>query len=89
VGADHATWTAWGDANNNLEHAWESMGGQASNIWCAWDDTSSNAVIQAVGPQGSNLWCRYRNGANGSWGSWFQCDTWSPGSSAFSVGGPC
>ncbi len=85
VGANHAIYTAWGSASGQLEHSWESMGGDASNTYCAWDDRSSNAVIEVTGPQGTDRWCRYRTGSTGSWGAWFQCDSWSPGSSAYSV----
>ncbi len=85
VGANHAIYTAWGTASGVLDNSWESLGGQASNTYCAWDDRSSNAVIQVVGPQSSDLWCRYRTGSNGSWGAWFQCDSWAPNSNSYTV----
>ena len=89
VGANYAIYTAWGTAGGQLDHAWESMGGDASNTYCAWDDHSSNAVIQVFGPQGTTLWCKYRTGSTGNWGAWFQCDSWAPNSNSYTASGPC
>lgn len=89
IGANKAVYTAWGSASGQLDHAWESMGGQASDAWCAWDDRSSNAVIQVKGPQGSDVWCRYRTGSTGAWGAWFQCDSWTTNLNTFSSAGEC